>query len=36
MTEEINYYLESTNENWQNDFLDAITESSINNITENE
>lgn len=36
VTEEINYYPEITNENWQNDFLDATTESSINNITENE
>lgn len=36
VTEEINYYPESTNENWQNDFLDATTESSVNNVTDNE
>ncbi|WP_413536694.1 hypothetical protein [Carnobacterium divergens] len=36
VTEGINYYPENANENWQNDFLDVTTESSVNNITDNE
>lgn len=36
VTEEINYYPESTSENWRNNFLEATTESSINNITDDE
>lgn len=36
VTEEINYYPDNIIENWQNDFLDATTESSVNNVTDNE
>ncbi|MBL1228282.1 hypothetical protein IW492_03420 [Enterococcus sp. BWB1-3] len=36
VTDEINYYPEKTNENWKNDFLEVTTESSINDITDDE